>query len=248
VCDGAQAGSVGQSRAIEQIRIRTTGTSAHVCYKVHIAGYGWNNNNGTSLPYCNVQVAGIVGIRIEGIEILDSSLLSNESLFYRTHVQNRGWIDTVWNGQLGGTTGASLRLEAIQISLGARPRCPNQGWYVYTNTPHTDALWVHSLPFNPPTLPTSLQPTCDVATFYYGDVGLAFDFPDNQIKLTAASEWYQYGPSSGVHLYVPFDPYDNIALTTLHAGGTTSYEHAAERTWTSSPNGTGITMMDMKNM
>lgn len=36
---------------------------------------------------------------------------------YQTHVQNIGWQDVVNSGQISGTTGKSLRLEAMRISL-----------------------------------------------------------------------------------------------------------------------------------
>jgi hypothetical protein len=48
------------------------------------------------------------------------SLLSptpNAIISYRAHVQNIGWQDWVQDGQVAGTTGQSLRMEAIQIQL-----------------------------------------------------------------------------------------------------------------------------------
>ena len=36
---------------------------------------------------------------------------------YRTHVQNDGWQDYVADGEMSGTKGRGLRLEAIQIRL-----------------------------------------------------------------------------------------------------------------------------------
>ena len=36
---------------------------------------------------------------------------------YQAHVQNLGWLDTVSNGAVTGTTGQSLRLEALRIWL-----------------------------------------------------------------------------------------------------------------------------------
>lgn len=41
----------------------------------------------------------------------------NSGIFYKTHVQNDGWQDSVCNGQTSGTSGRALRLEAIQIRL-----------------------------------------------------------------------------------------------------------------------------------
>ncbi len=42
------------------------------------------------------------------------------SLSYKTHVQNDGWQDYVWEGEMSGTAGRSLRLEGINIRLDAK--------------------------------------------------------------------------------------------------------------------------------
>ena len=39
------------------------------------------------------------------------------SCSYQTHIQNVGWQDWVVDGATAGTTGQSLRVEAVQISL-----------------------------------------------------------------------------------------------------------------------------------
>ena len=36
---------------------------------------------------------------------------------YSSHVQDRGWMPEVSNGQVSGTTGLSMRMEALQIHL-----------------------------------------------------------------------------------------------------------------------------------
>ena len=36
---------------------------------------------------------------------------------YRVHVQSKGWMDWVKNGEIAGTVGESLRIEAVQIRL-----------------------------------------------------------------------------------------------------------------------------------
>ena len=38
-------------------------------------------------------------------------------IYYRAHVENGGWLGWAKNGEPAGTTGASLRMEAIQIEL-----------------------------------------------------------------------------------------------------------------------------------
>lgn len=58
-------------------------------------------------------------------------------LSYRTHVQNNGWQAIVNNGEVSGTVGESLRLEAIELNangsdydIGVRyqTHVENQGW------------------------------------------------------------------------------------------------------------------------
>lgn len=45
------------------------------------------------------------------------SQVNQASIKYQTHVQNQGWQAEKKNGELAGTSGKSLRLEAIKISL-----------------------------------------------------------------------------------------------------------------------------------
>ncbi len=56
-----------------------------------------------------------------GFELKDvSNAFSNTDISYSTHVQNIGWQSSAVDGMQSGTTGESLRLEGIKISL------PNQ--------------------------------------------------------------------------------------------------------------------------
>ncbi len=61
-------------------------------------------------------------------------------LTYRTHVQNQGWQDDVHNGDLSGTEGEALRLEAIEIKANSidydiglkyKSHVENIGWQDY---------------------------------------------------------------------------------------------------------------------
>ena len=44
---------------------------------------------------------------------------ANESVMvsYSTHVQKKGWTESVYNGESSGTTGSSLRLEGLKIQV-----------------------------------------------------------------------------------------------------------------------------------
>ena len=57
--------------------------------------------------------------------------------WYRVHVQNLGWLDPVHDGQVAGTVGESLRVEALKItppegvSLVVNVHVQNVGWATY---------------------------------------------------------------------------------------------------------------------
>ena len=40
------------------------------------------------------------------------------SIYYRAHVQSKGWMPWMFNGAIAGTTGQGLRLEALRIGIG----------------------------------------------------------------------------------------------------------------------------------
>nr|WP_223196722.1 hypothetical protein [Listeria monocytogenes] len=47
-------------------------------------------------------------------------MAKNYSVQYRAHVQNKGWQSWVKDGATAGTTGESLRIEAVQMRLVAK--------------------------------------------------------------------------------------------------------------------------------
>lgn len=64
---------------------------------------------------------------------------SGVTVSYNTHIQDYGWLSTVSNGQLSGSTGQSKRLEAIQIKVSGveglgikyKTHIQNIGWQDY---------------------------------------------------------------------------------------------------------------------
>ena len=72
---------------------------------------------------------------------IDSNVANG--LSYSTHVQERGWQPYVKNGATSGTSGSSLRLEAIKIKLANTPysgsieyrtHVQNQGWQAWKSS------------------------------------------------------------------------------------------------------------------
>ena len=125
--NGQMSGTSGQSKRLEAIKVKLSGEAANqydVYYRVHAQDYGWLDwaKNGES--------AGTEGYskRLEGIQIVlvkkgESAPGSTSRPFickmikYQTHVQNIGWQGEKADGDMSGTTGQSLRLEAIKIQL-----------------------------------------------------------------------------------------------------------------------------------
>ena len=146
VSNGALTGTSGQSLRLEAIKIRLTGTAAKqydIYYRVHAQNIGWMGwaKNGES--------SGTAGFsyRLEAIQIVlvekggaapgstANAFRENNSVKYCTHVQNIGWQGWVYDGETAGTSGQSLRLEAICIEIDGGTDCieykthvQNIGW------------------------------------------------------------------------------------------------------------------------
>ena len=105
-----------------------TGVSAagtpSVSYQTHIENIGWEADAGIGWR-SNGEVSGTQArsLRLEGIKInLADTAGYDLGIAYQTHIENIGWEDNAgigWqtNGDMSGTYGRSLRLEAIQIKL-----------------------------------------------------------------------------------------------------------------------------------
>lgn len=129
VVDGSTAGTTGKSTQMEAIQIILTGENADlydVYYRVHSAEIGWLDwaKNGAS--------AGTVGYdyAMQAIQIVvvekDSSAPGSTgnaysekgtSVEYSAHVSEIGWMPSVSDGTIAGTTGKSLSMEALKINV-----------------------------------------------------------------------------------------------------------------------------------
>lgn len=118
VSDGALAGTTGQSRQIEAIRVRLgSGTNAMpggVEYRAHVAGDGWLN------WVSNDAVAGTTGQsrRLEAFQArLTGEIAKYFDVWYQAHVADIGWLGWAKDGQTAGSTGLSRAVEAIRVRL-----------------------------------------------------------------------------------------------------------------------------------
>lgn len=128
VTNNALSGTTGQQLRVEAIQIDLTGnlkSQYDIYYRVQVQQRGWLGwaKNGGS--------AGTQGfaLRLEAMQVKlvkkgtafnqggEAFVNSDLEVAYQTHVQSTGWQSSVKDGELSGTTGQGLRLEAIKIKL-----------------------------------------------------------------------------------------------------------------------------------
>lgn len=100
-------------------------------YQAHMQNIGWQNcvtneitpdQDGIS-EYIYIPIGGLPnqGLRMEALKISLGKTIPGVRLKYQAHVQNIGWQDWVYDGQMAGTTGQSLRIEGIKMMLEGAP-------------------------------------------------------------------------------------------------------------------------------
>lgn len=137
VSDGRMAGTSGESKRLEAIGITINSNGAvdeqgnpltgGIKYRTHVERIGWQDwvessidGDSISVMIDNQKYAGTMGrsLRLEGIEIqLTGNIANYYDVYYRTHVESKGWMSLVCNGAMSGTEGESKRLEGIEIFL-----------------------------------------------------------------------------------------------------------------------------------
>ena len=152
VGNGGTAGTTGQARAVEALRVRLSdGLSARytVWYRVHSAEFGWlgwacDGADAGSAGYGRavqaVQVAVLPkGDPAPGDTTCPFKNRSDDpaSISVRSHTSNIGWMSPVGGGSVAGTTGRGLPMEALEAQLGwyghsgsieLRGHVSNVGW------------------------------------------------------------------------------------------------------------------------
>lgn len=126
--DGEISGTTNQGKRIEAFQIKLTGNlSKHfdIYYRAHCQYYGWlgwaKNGESAGTEFLNKRLE---AIQIMLVEKNGQAPGSSENRFrrlvdirYNSHVQGLGWINYVVNGDLSGSTGRGLRMEAMHINL-----------------------------------------------------------------------------------------------------------------------------------
>ena len=158
VGNGGTAGTTGQSRAVEALRVRLSGELSSrytVWYRVHSAEFGWlgwacDGADAGSAGYGRAVQAVQVAVLPKGdpapgdtsTPFVDRSS-EPPSVSYRAHVTGIGWQGAVSDGAVAGTTGQGRALEALSGSvswygrgsspLEVRAHVSNVGWQGWTS-------------------------------------------------------------------------------------------------------------------
>ncbi|MEU3505253.1 hypothetical protein ABZ726_32600 [Streptomyces hundungensis] len=111
VCDGAVAGTTGQSRRMEALAVSTGGVGG-VCANAHLADIGWQGwACGSDGQVVTVGTTG-QSRRMEALGVQ----VGSGSVGAQAHVEGYGWLSSVaGNPVYAGTTGQSRRMEAVRI-------------------------------------------------------------------------------------------------------------------------------------
>ncbi|WKY44158.1 phage tail spike protein [Eubacteriaceae bacterium ES2] len=135
VSNGETAGTVGEGLRLEAIRMRLTGQDASkysLQYRVYVEDIGWVlwskdwETSGTEKMALRAEAIEIrlVPNQIEIDKVIPTtpiiqSVATEDSLAasYSTHIQDYGWMPSVYGGMMSGTVGKSLRMEAMRITL-----------------------------------------------------------------------------------------------------------------------------------
>ena len=116
VVNGDAAGTVGQAKPIEALKVQSSDPNLVIQYSSHVSNLGWEED----FSKANGQITGTTGrsLGLEAIKIrLSGSLANSYDIYYRVHAANFGWLGWACNGNPAGTTGWAYHIEAIQIVL-----------------------------------------------------------------------------------------------------------------------------------
>lgn len=114
VVDGQVAGTTGQARRLEALRLWGDPATGGIVARGHVQDIGWQ-------PW--VTSGGVLGttdrrLPLEAVEFKLTGLLAERyDIRYRAHVATIGWQPHRTNGATAGTVGAALPIEAVEIEL-----------------------------------------------------------------------------------------------------------------------------------
>lgn len=151
--DGEDCGTTGRGLRVEALQVELTGAASanyDVYYRTHVQNVGWTSwsKNGATSGTTGR------GLRVEAVQVLlvkhgqaiptgdgvaysklANATYSSPTIRYQAHVQSVGWQAESNDGNMAGTQGRSLRLEALRASVAGvsgglqyRAHVQNIGW------------------------------------------------------------------------------------------------------------------------
>jgi uncharacterized protein YjdB len=96
-----------------------SGGSVSLKYSVHLSEIGWENSVSSSMiagRYLHRGNAAAGHMQAFKIELTNTTGITG-GIQYAAHVQNVGWQNYVSSGNIAGTTGRNLNIEAVRIKL-----------------------------------------------------------------------------------------------------------------------------------
>ena len=110
--NGGIAGTVGQNRALEAIKIDTRKLNFKIKARAHIQNIGLKDFG--YIKHDTVIGTTGKGLEMEAIELIAEGL-NGKKLQTRVHIQDIGW--TRWTSGMIGTVGMNRKIEAIELRL-----------------------------------------------------------------------------------------------------------------------------------
>lgn len=131
VNDGQVAGTIGENRALECIRILDLSIpDLGIHGFAHVQNVGWSNGNVIGEDIGSTGQ----GLPIEAIKIgLIGGQADNYDIWYRLHIQDKGFLNWSKNGAINGSIGLGLKAQAIQIEVHGK----SENWYPVVDTNET---------------------------------------------------------------------------------------------------------------
>lgn len=125
--NGATAGSAGGSLAIEQVKASVSlpadsGLTGGIRYSAHMSGTGWQRtvSDGASAG-SDITPKGRTTTKDKGVEAVRFELTGDVAkyydVYYRTYVDDYGWLSWTRNGSSAGTSGLSRPIRGLQVKI-----------------------------------------------------------------------------------------------------------------------------------
>lgn len=140
---GSLIGTTGRALQLEAFQLKLTGEMAaqyDISYRAYVEGIGWQSwvsNGATAGTTGQSRQVEAVQIRLSEKAVPGPVDPIVASAVYSSHVATIGWMPSVTDGAISGTTGRALRMEALRLDVNSnaytgdiqyRAHVENIGW------------------------------------------------------------------------------------------------------------------------